>query len=104
MPEHTNDPLWGSAALEVIAAVEHERWSHWQRYLHSQCDAMPDGSLVIPAALATRWDRQMHTPYEDLSDAERASDREQAQHYLAALRNSRLEAEQSPHGEEPTLS
>lgn len=71
--------------LETVAAIEHERWSHWQRYMHGQCTAQDDGSLVIPAHLATRWTRQMSTPYSQLSEIEKDSDREQARKYLSAI-------------------
>ncbi|MFI5960499.1 hypothetical protein [Cryptosporangium sp. NPDC051539] len=77
--------------VEVLAAVEHERWSHWQRYLHSRCERTADGSLVIPAELVTRWEHQIVTPYDQLTDAQKESDREQVRRYLpiveAALEN-----------------
>lgn len=63
-------------ALEALAALEHERWSHWQRYLHEQCESNSDGSLTIPADLVNRWKRQMATPYQLLQEKEKKSDRE----------------------------
>jgi hypothetical protein len=68
--------------VEALAALEHERWSHWQQYLHSKGLRQPDGSLVLPADLVERWDKQMNTKYENLSDGEKESDREQVQKYL----------------------
>ena len=58
--------------LETLASVEHERWSHWQRYMHSKC--IPhgdDGALLIPADLVKRWDRLIVTPYSELTDDEK---------------------------------
>ena len=81
-----SSPLGGVDLREVIAAIEHERWSHWQRYLHEQCAVNEDGSLTIPAELAARWARQMNTPYDALTEKEKDSDREQADAYLRALR------------------
>ena len=66
-----------SGLIEELAAIEHERWAHWQRHLHEQCDALPDGSLVLPSNLVTRWGRQLSTPYEQLSEQEKESDRDQ---------------------------
>jgi hypothetical protein len=54
--------------IEQSAAVEHERWSHWQRYLHGQSVRQPDGSLLIPAELVARWEKQIHSKYAELSD------------------------------------
>ncbi|HNV40347.1 MAG TPA: hypothetical protein PKK62_00010 [Ornithinibacter sp.] len=71
--------------LEELAAIEHERWSHWQRYLHEQCVPGPDGSLTIPAKQARRWSTQMNAPYNQLSDEERESDREQVRRYLPII-------------------
>ena len=78
--------LSSEEVLEVIAAVAHERWSHWQRFLHAQCIENPDGSLTIPADDVVRWTRQMQTRYSDLTEAEKESDRQQAREYIDALR------------------
>lgn len=74
-----------SDLLEQLAAIEHERWSHWQRYMHEKAHRNADGSLTIPATLVDRWERLMHTPYSNLTDEERESDREQVQRYITIL-------------------
>jgi hypothetical protein len=74
-----------SGLIEQLAAFEHERWSHWQRYLHDKCVRQPDGSLLIPAELVTRWERQIDSKYVELSDQERESDREQVRKYLPLI-------------------
>jgi hypothetical protein len=74
------DPLQKSLdeLLETLASVEHERWSHWQRYMHGKCIPQgDDGALLIPAEFAKRWEKQMATPYSELTDEEKESDREQ---------------------------
>jgi hypothetical protein len=71
--------------LEALAAKEHERWAHWQRYLHEKCERLPDGSLVIPSTLVSRWEEQIATPYQQLSEAEKESDREQVREYLPLI-------------------
>jgi hypothetical protein len=82
--------LHSDALLEALAASEHKRWSHWQRYLHDQCTPAEDGSLIIPAELAARWTTQMKTRYEDLSEREKESDREQVRTYLPVLASALL--------------
>jgi hypothetical protein len=71
--------------IERLAAIEHERWAHWQQYMHDQCQRAEDGSLIIPAQLARRWQHQIETPYVDLSESEKASDREQVRRYLPVI-------------------
>jgi hypothetical protein len=71
--------------METLAALEHERWSRWQRYLHSRCEARGDGTLVIPADLVARWEDQSVRPYDALTEAEKESDREQVRQYLPAI-------------------
>jgi hypothetical protein len=71
--------------VDELAAIEHERWSRWQRYLHSKGQRLPDGSLLIPADFVERWDRQIATPYAALSDDEKESDREQVRTYIPAI-------------------
>ena len=43
--------------LEDLAHIEHDRWSHWQKYMHAKGRRQADGSLLIPAALVAQWDR-----------------------------------------------
>jgi hypothetical protein len=73
------------AVTERLAAVEHERWAHWQRYIHSKCERESDGSLVIPPELVAQWERQITTPYADLSESEKESDRDQVHRYLPII-------------------
>ena len=75
-----------NALVEKLASIEHERWSHWQRYVHSQCVQGEDGSLTIPADLVRRWSAQIATSYDALSEAEKESDREQVRRYLPMIR------------------
>jgi hypothetical protein len=71
--------------VEALAAIEHERWAHWQRYVHSKGERRADGTLVIPAELVKRWDAQIATSYSDLSEPEKVSDREQVARYLPLI-------------------
>jgi hypothetical protein len=71
--------------IEQLAAVEHERWSHWQRHVHSKGVSQPDGSLLLPPDLVLRWERQINTKYEELDEQEKASDREQVKKYLPII-------------------
>ncbi len=73
------------ALLEELASIEHERWSHWQRYMHKKATRNPDGSLTLPAALVAHWERLIATPYTQLTEVERESDREQVRRYLPMI-------------------
>lgn len=64
-----------------LAAIEHQRWADWQRWLHDQCAKLPTGELVIPQPLVERWERQIATPYEGLSEMEQRSDMRQVDRY-----------------------
>lgn len=72
-------------AIEVLARIEHERWAHWQRYMHSKSEMQPDGSMVVPAELVAHWSRQIDTVYDDLTPEEQESDREQVRRYLPTI-------------------
>lgn len=63
---------------EVLADVEHERWCKWQSYLHSVCIKNDDGSLTIPANYVEHWEYEIDTPYKNLPDKIKESDREEA--------------------------
>jgi hypothetical protein len=72
---------------EALAAVSHEIWAHWMKYLFSRCLGQAAGisGSVIPQKEADRWRRQMETAYADLTEKEKDSDREQADKILKVL-------------------
>lgn len=71
--------------LDQLAAIEHTRWAHWQQYVHDHGQRRADGSLVLPAELVSRWDRQIGVPFAALDDSEKDSDREQVRRYLPLI-------------------
>jgi len=71
--------------VDELAAIEHERWAHWQRYVHAKCAHMADGSLVIPAHLVAKWEAQINAPFDALTESEKESDREQVRRYLPLI-------------------
>lgn len=77
--------------LEELANIEHERWSHWQKYMHSKGERKSDGSLVIPAEFVEKWELQISTPYSKLSEEEKESDRDQVRKYLPTITRAILE-------------
>lgn len=74
-------------ALEELAESEHASWAHWMAYQFSKCLTFEghEGAAIIPAALADRWRRQVDTPYSELSEAEKQSDRDVASKYRVPL-------------------
>lgn len=72
-------------SIDRLAAVEHERWAHWQRYMHEKGTRLDDGSLVLPAELIERWDEQIAKPFHALSPEEQESDREQVRRYVPLM-------------------
>jgi hypothetical protein len=71
--------------IEQLAAIEHSRWSDWQRYCHQCGHRNPDGSITLDAGTVGHWERQIATPYADLSEREKESDREQVRRYIAIV-------------------
>jgi len=70
-----------SELFEKLAAIEHERWADWQKWMHEQCSELACGELVIPKYLVARWERQIATPYDQLSEREKEADRDQVRRY-----------------------
>lgn len=63
--------------LEVLAAVEHERWSGWELYRELQAE---DPENV------ERWSQQRVTLYADLEERYKESDRVEARKGLAIIK------------------
>lgn len=74
--------------VEQLADREHESWARWMQYLLSLCKPADDGSgsLTMPADCAMRWQRQIDTPYADLSEQEKESDRAEVRRILPIIR------------------
>ena len=73
--------------IEIGADLEHDRWAKWQRYLHLKCIKNDDGSLTIPVELVNRWERQIVTKYNDLSELEKLSDRNEVEKYIPIIKD-----------------
>jgi hypothetical protein len=75
---------------EALAEYAHEAWSGWMKYMFEKMHAVShDGentSMVMPAWAVERWTRQANTPYADLPENEKESDRQEADRMLAICR------------------
>lgn len=76
---------------EELAAYAHEAWSGWMKYQFSKGYELFDESgkaigWVMPKDSFDRWRRQMNTPYADLPESEKASDRDEADKMLAIIK------------------
>ena len=70
---------------ERLSDCQHEIWAHWMRYLFYTSIPLDDGGVKITAENFQRWQRQAVTPYSELSEKEKDSDREQADKVLMVL-------------------
>lgn len=71
-----------SELFEKLAAIEHERWADWQRYVHSKCmPSADDGIWQIGENFIKHWEKEIATPYSELSEAQKNSDRDQVLRY-----------------------
>lgn len=69
--------------IEKLAAIEHERWADWQKWCHKvlrENNPSPEQGDILE-----RWDRQIETPYAELSEKEKQSDRDQVMRYWPLL-------------------
>lgn len=73
------------AKREKIAALCHEQWSGWMKYLFARCYFTRDGAPVIAKEDYQRWDRQTRTPFDKLGDGEKNSDRKEADRFIALI-------------------
>ena len=58
---------------EKLAALEHEQWAYWARWVLDHYD---------PALAKERWEPLIATPYEDLTEELKDKDREWADKVL----------------------
>ncbi len=65
--------------LEILSAFEHEQWAKWTKYFLDN---------LTPENIA-RWRRQIATPYAELSEKEKDSDRFWARVIMKVLKEGR---------------
>lgn len=71
---------------EKLADQEHDRWSRWMSYLFSKCELLDEGNLLIPYESVKHWLRQTVTPYSELTEKEKDSDRKEADNTLRLIK------------------
>ena len=76
--------------LELVADFFHMNWSHWMKYQFSKMweddpDPYPSRGMMMDQDDVSRWKRQMNTPYSELSEKEKDSDREWAKKLMDLL-------------------
>ena len=77
--------------FEQLADIEHQRWSDWQKYMMLSCfkekGVIGDNMVLeIPKEQWDNWCKQINTPYKDLSEKEKDSDRDQVMRYWKLIK------------------
>lgn len=68
--------------VEQLADIEHQRWADWQKYVHSKLETSENKNyLRLENTWIERWEKQISTPYNELTEKEKESDREQVRRY-----------------------
>jgi len=71
---------------EALADHVHMVWARWMAWQGEHVHLVPKAAaLAMHTAAIERWARQAQTPYVELGEAERASDRAIAEEYVAIL-------------------
>lgn len=69
--------------VEALAALAHEQWSGWMRYLFSNVVVSNKGAIDY----RSRWQRQIKQSYLELSEEEKESDRQEARRMIEVFRS-----------------
>jgi hypothetical protein len=87
--EAQNSSIPSSEVLrEQLAALCHEQWSGWMRHLFERCVLVENGPYKCPSpepSWVHRWTRQMSTPFAELPENKKDSDRKEADRILAIV-------------------
>lgn len=78
---------------EQLAELAHEQWSGWMEYLFEKGIFNKDGTWTMPRWAVKRWTCQMKTPFSQLSNEEKDSDRKEADRFIAIIHKQRAEME-----------
>jgi hypothetical protein len=79
---YSQEMLFGEEFADEI----HEVWASWAGYMLMDVGIQnEDGSITIPKSSVERWNRQMTTPYSELSEKEKNSDRQIARNLIKRM-------------------
>lgn len=74
--------------IEALADKEHESWAGWMDYLLESAaisTSQDVTSLSFPTERVEHWRRQIKTPYAELSEQEKESDRKEVRKILPII-------------------
>jgi len=71
---------------ELLAAIAHSQWSGWMRHMFNKGKMNPDGTWTMPKWAVDRWTHQMNLKYDDLTEAEKESDRREADKFIEVMK------------------
>jgi len=67
---------------ELARYAHDQSWAGWMKYMFSKMIPEAVGRWILPKSYADRWERQMNTPFDELPEAERKSDYDEADKIL----------------------
>ena len=82
--------------IEALVDKEHAGWSAYMAYLFEKCEHNPDGSLTIPPGYVAALQKQIDTPYAELSEQEKQYDRDEVSHILPIIEEYTAKSAQIP--------
>ena len=79
---------------EKLAAIQHDIWAHWQKYVHNH---KLNKDLTLSLEDVEHWNLQIMTPYVDLTEKEKDSDREQVDKFWHLIQELEAKAKCTHH-------
>lgn len=76
--------------ISTLEQIEYMRRNRWSKYMLSVC-SINDGKYVIPAEKAELWEEEMRTPYSELSEKQKESDRKEVYTIFSEVEKYRLD-------------
>jgi len=77
---------WEEEFIEKGAALEHARWARWQNYLHTFLVWNNEIQMwTLPHEKKEWWDSEIRTPYSQLTEKQKESDRKEVREYLPII-------------------
>lgn len=70
---------------ELLADIEHDRWSRWMLWVYANGEWNADGSFTISPEKASRWLKLAEQPYAELDEPTKEYDRIEVRKTLIAL-------------------